>query len=60
MKWLLFGLLRLAFFAVLTFCFVVLYEYGPAEFSRGAPIEMDRLVMLVKQAPATSPPSNAR
>jgi hypothetical protein len=43
MKTLLALLFRLILLAALTFGFVVLYEYGPSGFLKGAPIEFERM-----------------
>jgi hypothetical protein len=41
------GLFWVALFLVLTFCFVVLFEYGPGDFVRGAQKEYERVKSLV-------------
>ena len=41
------GLFWLALFLVLTFCFVVLFEYGPRDFASGAQKEYVRVKSLV-------------
>jgi hypothetical protein len=41
------GLFWVALFLVLTFCFVVLFEYGPRDFVSGAQKEYDRVKSLV-------------
>ena len=41
------GLFWFALFLVLTFCFVVLFEYGPLDFASGAQKEYDRVKSFV-------------
>ena len=41
------GLFWFALFLVLTFCFVVLFEYGPRDFSSGAQKEYTRVKAFV-------------
>ena len=41
------GLFWFALFLVLTFCFVVLFEYGPRDFAGGAQKEYARVKSLV-------------
>jgi hypothetical protein len=41
------GLFWLALFLVLTFCFVVLFEYGPRDFANGAQKEYARVKSFV-------------
>ena len=41
------GLFWFALFLVLTFCFVVLFEYGPRDFGNGAEKEYARLQSFV-------------
>jgi hypothetical protein len=41
------GLFWVALFLVLTFCFVVLFEYGPRDFISGAQKEYGRVKSLV-------------
>ncbi len=41
------GLFWFALFVVLTFCFVVLFEYGPRDFASGAEKEYDRVKSFV-------------
>jgi hypothetical protein len=41
------GLFWVALFLVLTFCFVVLFEYGPRDLLSGAQKEYDRVKSLV-------------
>jgi hypothetical protein len=41
------GLFWFALFLVLTFCFVVLFEYGPRDFSGGAEKEFSRVKSFV-------------
>ena len=41
------GLFWLALFLVLTFCFVVVFEYGPRDFANGAKKEYARVKSLV-------------
>ena len=41
------GLLWFALFLVLTFCFVVLFEYGPRDFANGAQKEYARVKSFV-------------
>ena len=44
------GLFWFGLFIVLTFCFVVLFEYGPRDFTNGAQKEYARIKsVLVKQ-----------
>ena len=44
------GLFWFALFIVLTFCFVVLFEYGPRDFTNGAQKEYARIKsVIVKQ-----------
>jgi hypothetical protein len=48
-------------FILLTFCFVVLFEYGPRDFSAGAQKEYARIKsVLVKQTGKIGKPENAR
>jgi hypothetical protein len=45
------GLFWLALFIVFTFCFVVLFEYGPRDFANGTRMEYARIKsFLVKEA----------
>ncbi len=48
------GILRTLFWFVLfvffTFCFVVLFEYGTAEFTTGFQKELDRVTKFVQEA----------
>ncbi len=37
----------LGLFVLLTFCFVVLFEYGPGNFANGARKEYSRIISLV-------------
>ena len=41
------GLFWFALFLILTFCFVVLFEYGPRDFASGAEKEYARIKSLV-------------
>jgi hypothetical protein len=41
------GIFWLALFVVLTFCFVVLFEYGPRDFANGAQKEYARVKTFV-------------
>jgi len=41
------GVFWFGLFFVLTFCFVVLFEYGPADFTNGAQKEYARIKSLV-------------
>jgi hypothetical protein len=41
------GLFWFALFLVLTFCFVVLFEYGPSDFASGAQKEYARVKSFV-------------
>jgi hypothetical protein len=41
------GIFWLALFVVLTFCFVVLFEYGPRDFAKGAQQEYARVKTFV-------------
>ena len=41
------GLFWFVLFLVLTFCFVVLFEYGPRDFANGAQKEYDRVKSFV-------------
>ena len=41
------GLFWFALFLVLTFCFVVLFEYGPRDFANGARKEYSRVKSFV-------------
>ena len=41
------GLFWFALFLVLTFCFVVLFEYGPRDFANGAQKEYARVKSFV-------------
>jgi hypothetical protein len=46
-------------FILLTFCFIVLFEYGPRDFKNGAQKEYGRLKsVLVKQTSKTGKPKN--
>ena len=50
-----------ALFLVLTFCFVVLFEYGPRDFRNGAQKEYGRIKsVLVKQTGKIGKPKNER
>lgn len=54
-------LVRVAIFLVLTFSFVVLYQYGPNGFLAGAPVEWERIAnlgSLLTKKPVEMPPSN--
>ena len=44
------GLFWLLLFAFFTFCFVVLFEYGTAEFSNGFKKEFERVKAFALQA----------
>ena len=44
------GLFWIALFAFFTFCFVVLFEYGTADFSTGFKKEFERVKAFVMQA----------
>ncbi len=44
------GLLWLALFAFFTFSFVVLFEYGTADFSKGFRVEFEKAKAFVIQA----------
>ena len=46
------GLFWFALFLVLTFCFVVLFEYGPRDFAGGAQKEYARVKTFVVQQTA--------
>ncbi len=51
------GLFWLVLFIVLTFCFVVLFEYGPHDFANGVQKEYARVKsFVVKQAEAIRKP----
>ena len=55
------GLFWFALFLVLTFCFVVLFEYGPRNFRNGAQKEYVRIKsVLVKQTGKIGKPKNER
>jgi hypothetical protein len=41
------GLFWFALFIILTFCFVVLFEYGPRDFAKGAQKEFARVKSFV-------------
>jgi hypothetical protein len=41
------SLLWFALFVMLTFCFVVLFEYGPRDFAKGAQKEYSRIKLFV-------------
>ncbi len=48
-------------FIVLTFCFVVLFEYGPGNFTNGAQKEYTRIKsVFVKQTGKIGKPKNER
>ncbi len=51
------GLFWIVLFAFFTFCFVVLFEYGTADFSTGFKKEFERVKAFALQAskPAASP-----
>ena len=51
------GLFWLVLFAFFTFCFVVLFEYGTADFSTGFKKEFERVKAFASQAgkPADKP-----
>ncbi len=44
------GLFWLVLFAFFTFCFVVLFEYGTADFSNGFKKELERVKAFALQA----------
>ena len=50
MRFLLRFILKLFFLAILTFCFVVLFEHGTARFSEGAKAEWNALLFFVGSA----------
>jgi hypothetical protein len=55
------GLFWFGLFIVLTFCFVVLFEYGPRDFTNGAQKEYARIKsVLVKQTGKIGKPKNDR
>jgi hypothetical protein len=55
------GLFWFALFIVLTFCFVVLFEYGPRDFTNGAQKEYARIKsVIVKQTGKIGKPKNDR
>jgi len=50
-----------ALFILLTFCFVVLFEYGPRDFRNGAQKEYTRIKsVVVKQTDKIRKPKNER
>jgi hypothetical protein len=50
-----------ALFIVLTFCFVVLLEYGPRDFTNGAQKEYTRIkLVIMKQTDKIRKPKNER
>lgn len=54
-------LVRVGIFLVLTFSFIVLYQYGPGGFLAGAPVEWERIANLSSsftKKPGGMPPSN--
>jgi hypothetical protein len=55
------GLFWFSLFLVLTFCFVVLFEYGPRDFANGAQKEYARMKSLVvKQTEEIAKPKKNR
>jgi hypothetical protein len=55
------GLFWLLLFIVLTFCFVVLFEYGPHDFANGVQKEYTRVKsFVVKQTEAIGKPKKNR
>ena len=50
------GLFWLVLFAFFTFCFVVLFEYGTADFSSGFKKELERVKSFALQAGKPAPP----
>jgi len=55
------GLFWFVLFTVLTFCFVVLFEYGPHDFTNGVQKEYARVKsVIVKQTEAIGKPKNNR
>jgi hypothetical protein len=55
------GVFWFGLFFVLTFCFVVLFEYGPRDFTNGAQKEYARIKsVLVKQTGKIGKPKNER
>lgn len=50
------GLFWLVLFAFFTFCFVVLFEYGTADFSTGFKKEFERVKAFALQAGKPAPP----
>jgi hypothetical protein len=55
------GLFWFALFIVLTFCFVVLFDYGPRDFAKGAQKEYARLKSFVaKQTEKIEKPKKNR
>jgi hypothetical protein len=55
------GLFWFVLFIVLTFCFVVLFEYGPHDFANGVQKEYARVKsFVVKQAEAIGKPKKNR
>ncbi len=57
------GMIRTLFWVLLfvffTFCFVVLFEYGPHDFSNGFKTEFARVEAFVKQA-GNKPPEKKK
>jgi len=55
------GLFWLVLFIVLTFCFVVLFEYGPHDFANGVQKEYARVKSFIaKQTETTGKPKKNR
>jgi hypothetical protein len=55
------GFFWLVLFIVLTFCFVVLFEYGPHDFANGVQKEYTRVKsFVVKQAETVGKPKKNR
>ncbi len=55
------GLFWLVLFVVLAFCFVVLFEYGPHDFTKGAQKEFARVrSFVVKQTEKVEKPKKQR
>ena len=55
------GLFWLVLFVVLAFCFVVLFEYGPHDFTKGAQKEFARVKsFVVKQTERVEKPKKQR
>ena len=54
------GLFWIALFAFFTFCFVVLFEYGTADFSSGFKTEFEKVKSFAMQASKPASPTDKK